>query len=384
MLPIDTNKLFGITPFVLFSILIILIISVPALSILRVPLILAHILFFYLAVIVFSQGIKFGTGLNIMLALLLYLIIQNLYIGEDWLVVIQSIVMPVIIIMVMQIAQFRADKFYLNENYKTLSKTLLCMLPFFLISIDIWSESRMSGLFMNPNITAHMAVMLMPFILLGIESKKAKIFAILVAYVVILVTASRSGLMALTFGLAGFFFVSIFKKSNFFVIFSLVLGSMLVSLFAVDIFVYLLSILPQVHESDSHLLYTGYNGRDILMELALERYRSQPWFGLGFDGAKFDIHGDGSELGTHNGLLDLLLRVGIIGSALFFIYSVHLTYLTSKNNNIVKPAATMALISIFSLSTNSSTFFVFNYLFLYTIILVYSGYEIEKKHKNKP
>ncbi len=383
MLQINTNKSFGITPFILSSILIILVISIPAFSILRVPLILAHILFFYLTIVLFVKKVKIDIGLSIMLALVFYVLVQNLYLSEDWIVVVQSIIMPLLIIMVMQISSLRRNYFHDTEEYRKLAKVLLFILPFFMISIDAWSETRLSGLFMNPNITAHMTVMLLPFILLGIKTKKIKLLAIAIAYLIILITASRSGLMALTLGLAGFFCISHYNKANFLFIVALVSGAMFISLFAVDIAVYLLSQLPQ-YQSDSRLLYTGYNGRDILMNLALERFKNQPWFGLGFDGAKFDIHGDGSELGTHNGLLDLLLRIGIIGSVLFFIYSLYLIYLVSKNNIIFKPAAAMSLICIFSLATNSSTFFVFNYLFLYAVMLAYLGYRELNESTNKP
>lgn len=383
MLVVNANKVFGISIFLLTSILVILVISIPSLSFLRVPLILAHIILFYLTILVFKKNIKIGFGLNLMLALVFYILIQNIYLSEDIIVVVQSIVMPLLVIITAQIARLNANFFYENEQYKTLAKLLLCIFPFFLISINIWSESRLSGLFMNPNITAHMAVMLLPFILLGVNTKKLKFLAIIFAFIIVAVTASRSGLMALTLGLSGFFIVNFFKKLGFFSLILLIGGAVSVSLYAVDIAISMVSQLHQYSASDSRLLYTGYNGRDILMDLAFERFKNQPWFGMGFDGAKFDLYGDGSELGTHNGLMDLLLRMGIIGSILFFIYSLHLIYLTSKNNFKFKPIATMSLICIFSLSTNSSTFFVFNYLFLYTIILVYVGYEVSSKPKNE-
>ncbi|MEX7492959.1 O-antigen ligase family protein, partial [Acinetobacter baumannii] len=108
-----------------------------------------------------------------------------------------------------------------------------------------------------------------------------------------------------------------------------------------------------------------------LMEQALERFSHQPVLGLGFDGAKFEI--DGHALGTHNGLLDLLLRLGYAGTALFAVFSIVIVKIASALKPPFKAVSIMALIAIFSLSTNSSTFFVFNYLFLYVLILICAG-----------
>lgn len=227
---------------------------------------------------------------------------------------------------------------------------------------------------MNPNITAHMTVMLLPFILLGLKTFKAKALASIIALIIIVITASRSGLMALFLGLGSYIFIHYFKKSKFLIVTSLVVLTTVVSAFAVDIAVLLISNYLQDSDFHSRLMYTGYNGRDILMDQALERFSHQPWFGLGFDGAKFDV-GNGHELGAHNGLIELLLRIGVIGATIFGIFNLYLSFIISKQKLPFKAASTMALVSIFSLSTNSSTFYVFNYLYLYVVLIAYLGYK---------
>ncbi|WP_446089707.1 O-antigen ligase family protein [Acinetobacter sp. 1124_18A] len=223
---------------------------------------------------------------------------------------------------------------------------------------------------MNPNITAHMAVMLLPFIMLGIRTFKFRLLAVLIALAISIVTASRSATMALALSVGVFALFSFFPRLRFVSVLIVVLAATLISAYGVDI---VSAVIAKYSiTGDSRLLYTGYNSRDILMQIAVERFKGQPWFGLGFDGAKFEL--DGHELGTHNGLLDLLLRFGIIGTSIFAIFMLYLGFMVSRQKKPFKPVSAMALVAIMSLSTNSSTFFVFNYLFLYVVVLIYVGY----------
>lgn len=373
----NLNKIFGMSSFILISILIILIISVPALAFLRVPLIIFHVLSFFIAYVLLKKKIGVDYVQGSILVLLVYVIIQNLYLAEDWIVIIQSIAMPTLLLMTIQLSQMNSSYFYESGVYKVFAKILFCLLPFFVISFNDWSDTRSAGLFMNPNITAHMAVMLSPFVLLGLNTKKMKALLILLVFAIVGITASRSGLLAFLLATISYLLVSYFKNIKFIWVTILISATTLISMYGVDIALWFFSeVIPIIGKSDSRLLYLGYNGRDILFEQAIERFYTQPWFGLGFDGAKFEI--DGNKLGTHNGLLDLLLRLGIIGTAIFAFFSVCLAYLASNANKSIKPVAIMSLVAIFSLSTNSSTFFVFNYLFLYSVILVYIGYYNKK------
>lgn len=370
---IDLRRLFGISAFILTSIFIILIISIPAFAFLRVPLLIAHIGFFSLAYILCSKRVGVNFAQNFIFALIFYVLIQNLYLGEEWMVIVQSIAMPMLLLMAIQLAQLNASYFYDSDLHKKLAKLLFFLLPFFAISFNSWSDTRSAGIFMNPNITAHMAVMLSPFVLLGLGTRKMKFLLILLIFAIVSITASRSGLLSFFLASASYILVSYFRNIKFIWVVILVSLTTLISMYGVDIALWFFSeIIPLIGKTESRLLYLGYNGRDVLVEQALQRFYAQPWFGLGFDGAKFEI--DGHELGTHNGMLDLLLRLGIIGTTLFAFFSICLCYMASKAEKNIKPAVVMSLVAIFSLSTNSSTFFVFNYLFLYAVILTYIGY----------
>ncbi|WP_441367838.1 O-antigen ligase family protein [Acinetobacter lwoffii] len=374
---VNINKIFGLQIFILTSIIVILIISIPALAVLRVPLYVGHILFFFIMILYFKEKLSTSLAQNILIAILLYVIVQSMYLQLDWIVVLQSILMPLILIFTIQIASLSAKSFYLNNYHSKLAKQLLVLFPFFCISFNQWSETRQAGLFMNPNITAHMSVMLLPFALLGLRNKYLKLLAVTIIFLITIITASRSALMAFLLSCAGCYLISKLNKSNFLLLFILALSATLISMYAVDFATWFFSdVIPLIGTSDSRLLYMGYNGRDILMDQALDRFSSQPLFGLGFDGAKFEI--DGHALSTHNGLLELLLRVGVIGSILFFAFILSIINLIAKSHKDVKPYAFMSLIAILSLSTNSSTFFVFNYLFIYTLIIVLIGYRSQK------
>jgi hypothetical protein len=91
---IDLRRLFGISAFILTSIFIILIISIPAFAFLRVPLLIAHIGFFSLAYILCSKRVGVNFAQNFIFALIFYVLIQNLYLGEEWMVIVQSIAIP--------------------------------------------------------------------------------------------------------------------------------------------------------------------------------------------------------------------------------------------------------------------------------------------------
>ncbi|EPJ8867341.1 O-antigen ligase family protein, partial [Acinetobacter baumannii] len=78
----------------------------------------------------------------------------------------QAVTMVTLVFFTTQIAQSLGENFYESGQYKKLSKFLFFLLPFFCVSFMSWTESRQAGLFMNPNITGHLSVMLLPFILL--------------------------------------------------------------------------------------------------------------------------------------------------------------------------------------------------------------------------
>lgn len=367
---LKANRIFGITPFVITSIILIFIVSIPALAVLRVPLILAHIFVFYSYVFYSKQKLGLNFGLVVLLTLLLYALLQSLVLQDDWIVIAQSIGMVLILLLTTQIAQLNAVQFYDHNRMNRLARKLLIIYPFFCVSFNAWSDTRSAGLFMNPNITAHMAVMLLPFIMLGIRTFKFRLLAVFIAFAISIVTASRSATMALALSIGAFALFSFFPRLRFISILLVVLSATLISAYGVDI---VSAVIAKYSiTGDSRLLYTGYNSRDILMQIAIERFKGQPWFGLGFDGAKFEL--DGHELGTHNGLLDLLLRFGIIGTSIFAIFMLYLGFMISRQKKPFKPVSAMAIVAIMSLSTNSSTFFVFNYLFLYVVVLIYVGY----------
>ncbi|WP_299188336.1 O-antigen ligase family protein [uncultured Psychrobacter sp.] len=367
----------SLNSFVLTSILVIFIVSFSSLASLRAPLVVVHFTLFYFLIMYKHQMLIMNKSLIFILSLVIFVVIQSIIFQGTLLIIVQSIALVLFLFFTSQIALAEGQSFYQKEQYKTLSKTLLISLPFFLVSFTSWSDFRQPGLFMNPNITSHLAMMLLPFILLGLDHRKYKILAVIIVALITVITASRSATLAFILSLLSYIFVTKFPRSSFFTLFILLATVLGISIYSVEIADWVAGNFSGLaSSSDSRLLDTGYNGRDILMHLALERFESQPIIGLGFDGVKFD-RGGGRELGTHNGLIETLLKFGVIGAFIFALFCLSLIWMTSKHNARFKAATIMSLAAIFSLSTNSSTFFVLNYLFIYSVLLVYIGYRVQ-------
>ncbi len=380
---IKVPSFISLNSFVLTSILIIFIISFSNFASLRAPLIVVHFTLFYFLVMYKHRILIMNKSLIIISLLVVFVVIQNIIFQGSLLIVVQSIALVLFLFFTSQIALAEGKSFYHKEQYKTLSKILLVLLPFFLISLNSWSDFRQPGLFRNPNITSHLSVMILPFILLGLDQKRYKVFAVIIVVLITTITASRSSVLAFSLGLLTYIFVTIFPKSNFFTLFVLLASVLGISIYSVEIAEWVSGNFSSlVSSSDSRLLDTGYNGRDVLMQLALERFESQPIIGLGFDGVKFDS-GSGHVLGTHNGLIETLIKFGIIGAFIFSLFCSSLIWMTSKHIPRFKAATIMSLATIFSLSTNSSTFFVLNYLFIYSLLLVYLGYRVQDSNENE-
>lgn len=373
-------NIFGFNSFVISSIFIVFIIGFPSLAFLRPILLPLHIIFFYLLILYRYKKVYTNVSIIILLLLILYIIVQSLVLQDDNLVIAQALTVTSLLFFCSQIALSERKSFYYQNKFKGLSKILLFTLPFFLISFTDWSATRQPGLFNNPNITGHLSVILLPFALLGLPGKRLKYISIFIVLLIVLSTASRSSLMALLLGLTTYLLVYKFQKLSFLALTSIIAIVVLISMYAVEIAVSIFNKFSSLLSGvDSRLLYLSYNGRDKIFDYALSRFETQPWFGLGFGGTKFDL--DGHILGTHNGYIELLLKFGILGTTLFFLYSISLLWMTSKHNTKYKASTMMSLAAISSLSTNSSTFFVLNYLFIYCVMLVSIGYKVSSTSK---
>lgn len=368
------GSLFDIKSFVYSSLLIILLISYLDFLDIRVLLVTSQIVFFSIALIVIKKKLYMNFGVLILIILFIYIIIQNIVLQTESLYVFQSILMILILIMITQFSALNSNSFLGTEQYIKLSKRLLLFYPLLAISFRTWSETSSPGLYNNPNITGHISIMIIPLILIGIFDKKKLVMTLwFFSLVIVIVTESRSTLMAWALCLATYLVVKKIPKINTFGIIILVILTTIFSAYAIDIAVWLLfNSLNLSGQYDTRFLYLEYNSRDIIWEYASNRFYNQPFFGLGFGGSKFDL--DGEILDTHNGYLEILIRLGLIGTFIFLIFILNLCYMISKSKSYFKPALIVSLVAIMSLATNSSTFFVSNYLFLYVNIIIFSAY----------
>lgn len=352
--------------FIIYSLLVILVISSLELSILRVPMIVMHIFLITL----FKEPIIKLDKINFALyCLFLYVIIQSLVLGLELLDFGQSLTIIALHILFYNYIRNASYDNEIESQLASLSKILLIIIPFFLVTFRFWSDTRLAGVFSNPNITAHTAIMLFPIAVLRLTEKRFLLLLGIILLIVIL-TVSRSALLALLLGIGIYILITKTKiKINFLFICFWTCIVLVLSWYIVDIAFYLYSYISGFYTSqDTRLLYMRYNGRDILFEMALERFHSSPFWGLGFQGAKFQI--EDHTLGSHNGALDLLLRIGIFGSSLFIILFLNILRNISLVVSRKEKAAVLAgLTVLLSLATNSSVFLVFNYYFFYFLII---------------
>ena len=331
---------------------------------LRVPLISGLVFIFFIAN---EKKIKLNAILLSLISLFIYFIIQALLIQEniEAITFYQSLVM--VILYIFFYWSVNSKKTYSINEIKKLSSFLFYF--FLLLFIPLDRElGRFSGLYGNPNGTAHTAMFIVPLILIGL-SRKRKIILIGALLFLIGITASRSALLALGTSTIVFFIVKKWREINF-------LGSVLVmsfvvliSWYAIDFVDYVKQYLALFLDEGNHLLYTGSNGRDEIWFLAKERFLENPIVGAGFDSSKFVI-GNDHVLGTHNSYLEILLKGGVIGLSLMIIFILSIIKNMIKSNNLTKPYVYMGLAIVLSLSTNSSVFFVFNFYFYYFLILL--------------
>lgn len=365
----------SINSFVISSLIVIFIVSFSSLASLRAPLVVVQFLLFYMLIVYKHKKVVMNNSLILVFMLIGYVLIQSMIFQGSIITIFQSIAMVVFLFFVSQIALTEGDEFYRKGQYKSLSKMLLFLLPFFMISFTQWSPFRQPGLFMNPNITSHLAIMILPFVLLGLDRTRYKVLAAVIVLGILLITASRSATLAFALSLLAYMLMTRFPKSGFLGVFSLLGGILLFSIYSVDVATWVSAQFTElVSSSDSRLLNTGYNARDVLLEISINRFKAQPLLGVGFDGTKIIL--DGHELGTHNGLVETLLKFGIIGTSIFVAFFLSMIWMTAKQASMFKPVTVMSLAAILSLSTNSSTFFVLNYLFIYSVLLVYLGYRL--------
>ncbi len=353
-------------PFIALSFFFMMLITTFGMSGLRVPLMLGHI---FLLFIVLGRVYKIDNISIVLVLLIFYFILQYFVVKVQLLYAVQAIIMTVMYLLFYWYSRSSAVLSFTEDIEKLALIAFLFTLPLF-VSFQSWGAGRSAGLFENPNLTPHTGLNFLPLILLS-RNKTLRNFGIVFAILLVLRSGSRSGLLAIAMGMSFYLlYFNVFKtKLSFAGTFALILGITLVSWFVLDIAIYFVKIIALFASEDSHLLYMGASGRDIIWGMTLDKWATSPWFGVGFGEAKFELNNDGHELGVHNSYLDLLLRTGIIGEALIGLMIILIIYKISKSNyKRAKAAAALHLIILLSLATSSSTVYVFNYYFFYFLI----------------
>ena len=316
------------------------------------------------------KNIKSITSCGIILLIqILYLILQGQLLKLDLTEFIQPILISILYIYFIFQSSFITSNIRGEFNLEKLYTLVFIGLLLLLINPVNWGgNERLAGLLTNPNATAHTAMFFFPFALLGAHNSKRKIFLILFLLVMMVLTGSRSGLLALL--LSACFVLFFFrKKLSLLSSILLLVVAYFISLYAVDILLWFLDSFS--FHSSSRIFYSGYNGRDILFEIAQLKISESPLIGHGSAASKVELATD-NVLGVHNGFYELAVRFGYIGLTIKLILLLAMLYNISNIRRYDYKNIFIVMMIIFvSLSTNSSIYMSFNFYFFY-IILLYS------------
>lgn len=325
----------------------------------------AHFFFLFLY---FKFEVVIDSTTNYIFLLILYFIIQSFIVDSTLLSLLQSILLPILyFLFILLISSFK------SVSLTTLKKfilILLVILPFFIISFETGGHGRLYGLFRNANITSYSSVLLLPIILIH-PKNKIKFIGLFLILLILFFMQSRGPTLAVILG----FFVYLFVNNNiarlrflhYLIILSIVI---LVSSNIVYLFDTYTPTTFADYENDYHLLNGGYNGRDILWDIFLNRWKRSPFFGVGFENDKVFLYG--KDYGVHNSYIDILMKTGIIGSTIVLLFFMKiLKNIVNTKNKIFLPSIICSLAIVLSLSTNTSLIFVFNYFFFY-FLFIYS------------
>ena len=325
---------------------------------------------FFFIFLYFKSQIFVDSASKYIFPLILYFIIQSFIIQSSVLSLLQSILLPIFyFLFILLISSFRSVSLTILNK---LSIVLLCVSPFFIISFETGGQGRLYGLFRNANLTAYTTSLLLPIILLHPKTK-IKYLGIFISLCVLFFTQSRGATLSIILGLIVFFIVkkNVYRLNlfHYFLILSIVV---LISVNIVHLFETYFADYVNDYKGESHLLYSGYNGREDLWDIFLERWKTSPLFGVGFENDKVFLNG--TVYGVHNSYIDILMKSGLIGSFLVFLmFFKMLKNIISTKNKIFIPAIISSFAIVLSLSTNTSLVFVINYylfyfLFLYSLI----------------
>ncbi len=372
---------FNIFSFLLITLISYLVMTVFPFAELRA--ILVYILlpiFFYMTFVkkvnidVFSLHLLFTFFLMIC-----YKLLQYLFIEDPIDLMVYEISFLVIFIMLTFYALSDLAVVKIRNTYaKSLAFFIIYLL--FFVSYQDWSLTRISGIFSNPNITAHTAVMVFPFAMLFLK-KKSMLLLYFILLALLLATASRSSLLAVLCMSIAFIACKTRPFNNSCLIMLAVLCSLtLFSWHAADLISESAELVSKALDSHSRVFYTDDNGRDNLKEIAWQRFNNSPYFGVGSQLSKIKI-GD-EDFSVHNGYIELLLRYGLLG--IIFLVTLFLQLFTAimKQSNFYKTVSFVSLTGLLSLGTSSSIFFVLNYYFIWSFILILYCYRTSKHEQN--
>ena len=317
-----------------------------------------------------STKFVINNTVNSLFILLVYSILQGFLLQVELVRMFQPIALLLLyILLINTVCQIRHLFVYQNL---ILTLIVISFLGFFL-PWSFMGDNRLIGLFGNPNRTAFMALFVFMYILLLRPKGFIKIASYVLFTLIIILTTSRGVVMALFLAFFAGYLINK-AKHHIYIISLLLIGSvLLISLFAVDILSYLIECFGLV--SDSRLLSASYNGRDFIWEQAMMDFKESPIIGKGFVVGTYESEG-GLQLNFHNGFINILSRMGLLGMFLSIVFLLSLLYdISHISDTYNRSIAVMTVALIISLSTNDSLFMSLSYFFYMGLFIIFLSFK---------
>lgn len=302
------------------------------------------------------------------LFILAYTVIQGVFIESNLIRILQPIVLVVLYIVFLNYILLQKQ---LSSKLKKLLSFLIFLLPMLLYPFKQWGDGRIGGMMSNPNRTAFMAMFLSPIIVLvSVLTNKFKKLLLIMLYAVLLLTASRGALLAVSLSLVSYVIVVKYKRVTYMGLVVLTFFAFIISFYILDVFSFFLQQISFIQDVDSHLFEQSATGRDILKNIALKEFYASPYLGNGFSVGTYELD-NGAILKSHNGYMDILTRMGIIGMIVYILFILlALLDVNKVKDKQLQGIALMPIIILVSISTNDSVFLSLNHFFFYIIFVL--------------
>lgn len=268
------------------------------------------LIIFIIAIIVFKQGLKPFYQINklslILISALIILSIVQLFLFQSWDQLFGNVfrLQGIFLLWYLILFALCSKQIKLPSLPSYIYFLLLTALMLSTLSLGTNSAARFIGTLGEPNALGATAIFFLPFVIFN-QPKKIILLGALAAFLIVLLSGSRSSLIAFILEIS---FILLVFKTKLPLLFSIIFITLLM----------ILSLTLPFFENNG-----WYESRAEIWQVSLEAGLSQPFLGWGFGNTQKAISDTANLLGSnvkfsvvdssHNFLLDYFIQAGILG-----------------------------------------------------------------------